>query len=314
MNKSELLELISSLKIDSSEFTLLSTSALVMRDILDTANDLDIAVTDEGLKQLNDNYNLIPKENEVNWYHVSDKVDCVLDSMESKREKLYNLYLQDIYDYLKYLKSSSREKDIKRIPLIEGYIRKRELVSKYKEIETDRLLLRKTKEDDLESMFKNIWSDHELADMMLWKPFDNIEEAEDRLRKNIDFQKDYISHFITLKGSNEVIGFAGIHEIEPHVFSDYGLCIARKYQGMGLATEILEKYKEIVFEELNADKFFYTCFKGNDKSSGLCQKCGFKYFNSEPDIRKYDGLNYIKEKYYMDKDMYLDFKKHSNRK
>ena len=83
---------------------------------------------------------------------------------------------------------------------------------------------------------------------------------------------------------------------------------------MGLATEILEKYKEIVFEELNADKFFYTCFKGNDKSSGLCQKCGFKYFNSEPDIRKYDGLNYIKEKYYMDKDMYLDFKKHSNRK
>lgn len=65
MNKSELLELISSFKIDSSEFTLLSTSALVMRDILDTANDLDIAVTDEGLKQLNDNYNLIPKENEV---------------------------------------------------------------------------------------------------------------------------------------------------------------------------------------------------------------------------------------------------------
>ena len=313
MNVNDLVNLINDLKVSKKEITVLSTAALVLRNIIKEANDLDLAVTEEGLRQLKANYDVKKKTGEENWYIVNDKVECVLDNMEGKRERYFSLYLQDINNYLEYIKASDREKDKARIPLVEKYLKKRELVQKYKVIETDRLILRKAKETDLESMFNNIWSDHEIASMMLWKPIDNIEEAEDRINRNIDFQRDYISHFITLKGSDEVIGFSGINEVEPHIFSDYGLCIAKKYQGMGLATEILEKYKEIVFDEFNAKKFIYTCFKGNDKSSALCKKCGFVYFGSEAEVRKHDGLNYVKEKYYMDKDMYMEQKKQKNR-
>lgn len=52
MDKEELLELLSTLKIDKEEFWLLSSSGLVLRNIYPDAGDLDIAVTDKGLQKL----------------------------------------------------------------------------------------------------------------------------------------------------------------------------------------------------------------------------------------------------------------------
>ena len=51
MNKKELIELLETIKIDREEFWILSSSALVLRDIYPDAGDADIAVTDKGLEQ-----------------------------------------------------------------------------------------------------------------------------------------------------------------------------------------------------------------------------------------------------------------------
>lgn len=123
MKKDELLNLIESIKINPEEFTILSSSALVLRDIYDSAGDLDIAVTLKGLNELKENYNLYQKEN--GWYIVTDKVECILDNMDDRKEKVGKYYLQDINNYLKYLESSQREKDKLRIPIVKEYIRKR---------------------------------------------------------------------------------------------------------------------------------------------------------------------------------------------
>lgn len=127
MNKDELIELMDTLKIDKEEIWVLSSGALVLRDIYEDAGDLDIAVTFKGLEQLKENYNLIEKEN--GWYIVNDKVECVCDGnkedLKYKPEKLEcGYFVQNIFEYLEYLKSSSREKDMKRIPLVENYIEK----------------------------------------------------------------------------------------------------------------------------------------------------------------------------------------------
>lgn len=67
---------------------------------------------------------MVQKEN--GWYIVNDKVECVLDTKEPyKIEKFGEYYLQDIYDYYNFIKNSNREKDKKRIPLIENYINTR---------------------------------------------------------------------------------------------------------------------------------------------------------------------------------------------
>lgn len=127
MNKEELLKLINSLKIDKEEFWILSSGSLVLRKIYEFAHDLDIAVTFKGLEQLKKNYNIIQKEND--WYTVNDKVECVCDgsikNLKYKPEKLdCGYYVQNIFEYFEYLNPSSREKDIKRIPLVKNYIKK----------------------------------------------------------------------------------------------------------------------------------------------------------------------------------------------
>ena len=58
LNKEELVKLIESLKLDKNEYWILSSGALVLRGIYPYAGDLDIAVTEKGLKELKGNYNL----------------------------------------------------------------------------------------------------------------------------------------------------------------------------------------------------------------------------------------------------------------
>lgn len=124
MNKEQLIELIQSLNIDNNEFWLLSSSALVMRGIYPDAGDLDIAVTDKCFELLKQKYNLIAKGD--GFFIVTDNVECVcdgaIDKLEYKPELVDGYLCQNIYEYLKYLKSSSREKDKLRIPLVEDYI------------------------------------------------------------------------------------------------------------------------------------------------------------------------------------------------
>ena len=127
MNKEELIELIKTLKVETEEFWVLSSGALVLREIYEKAGDLDIAVTFKGLEQLKKNYNLTQKDN--GWYVVNDKVECVcngkIEDLKYKPEKIdCGYFVQNIFEYLEYLKSSNREKDIKRIPIVENYIKK----------------------------------------------------------------------------------------------------------------------------------------------------------------------------------------------
>lgn len=123
MKKEELIKLIDSLGLDKEDFVVVSSGALVLRGIMDTAGDLDIAVTNIGLEYLKNKYDLVKKDN--GWYKVNDMVECVPDNMDGKKELVDNYYVQDINDYLKFLKGSKREKDKLRIPLVEEYIRTR---------------------------------------------------------------------------------------------------------------------------------------------------------------------------------------------
>ena len=126
MKKEELIELIDSLKIDKNEYWILSSGALVLRGIYEDAGDLDIAVTYKGLEQLKKNYTLKEKQN--GWYIVNKNVECVCDGniedLEYKPEIIDNKYqVQNIYDYLRFIRASKREKDKARIELIEDYIK-----------------------------------------------------------------------------------------------------------------------------------------------------------------------------------------------
>ena len=124
MEKEELLNLIESLKIDTEEFWILSTSALVLRGLFKDAGDLDLAVTEKGLEQLKNNFDLKQKEN--GWYIVNEKTECVLDIKDDwKVEKVGNYYLESLEKYFEYLKTSKREKDKIKYDIVKEELSKR---------------------------------------------------------------------------------------------------------------------------------------------------------------------------------------------
>ena len=125
MSKEQLLELLKTIKVDKEEFWLLSTGALTLRGIYKEARDLDIAVTDKGLEQLKQNYQLKKKEND--WYIVTDKIECVCDgkkeNLKYQPELVGDYYAQNLHEYLEFLKSSSRKKDQDKIEIVKKYIK-----------------------------------------------------------------------------------------------------------------------------------------------------------------------------------------------
>lgn len=126
MNKSELLELLSTLKLDKNEFWVLSSGALTLRGLWDGAHDLDLAVTEKGLQELKRNYNLKQKEN--GGYAVTDTIECFVDIKEPwKIEYLGEYQVESLEKYFMHLKNSTRPKDKPKYEIVKRELEKRRI-------------------------------------------------------------------------------------------------------------------------------------------------------------------------------------------
>ncbi|HKM04877.1 MAG TPA: GNAT family protein [Lachnospiraceae bacterium] len=163
-------------------------------------------------------------------------------------------------------------------------------------IETQELELKKPKFEDWESIYINLWLHDESAKYMLWRPVHNEEEAKEKMQKNIAFmEKNILSWFIYEKRSNEVIGFAGMEQIEDGVYEDSGIAIGPLFISKGYGKQILKALCDEAFNTYGAYKFVCFCRSGNIASKQLQLLLGFCYTHS---IEKEDARN--GEKYILD--------------
>jgi len=158
--------------------------------------------------------------------------------------------------------------------------------------ETEHLILRKAKPEDTEYILKNVWSDESIPKYMLWKPACTKEEAEDRMKRTMNYQKSAMAYFVCLKETDEPIGFCGIKEVSPGVYEDSGICIASKYQRHGYGKEIVNVLLYIAFNLFGGKEFIYSCWKENIPSASLAKSLGFKYTHSLDEVREWDGMKY----------------------
>ena len=168
-------------------------------------------------------------------------------------------------------------------------------VAAFQTIETPHLVFRKAQDSDLDPLYKNIWSDQELARTMLWKPLTTLEEASKRMEMIKAFQSSSYSFFVCLKETNEPIGFAGIKRIGDGIYEETGICLARRFQGKGLGKEVLDALIDLAFNQLNGRKLIYAAFQNNKASISLCRSCGFRYSHSMKEVRSWDGYEYISD-------------------
>ncbi len=158
-----------------------------------------------------------------------------------------------------------------------------------KQLETERLILRKFRIEDAEDMFNNWASDPEVTKFMTWEPYVNVDDVRGYIESCIDYADEKCYNWIIeYKQTGKAIGSISVVEIrEDTACANVGYCIGRKYWHKGVTTEAFNRVIKFLFEEVGLNRIEATHDVNNPHSGGVIKKCGLKY---EGTLRK-AGLN-----------------------
>ena len=150
-----------------------------------------------------------------------------------------------------------------------------------KELQTERLILRKVRRDDAPRIYSCWASDPEVTRYLTWSPHESVAVTE----RIMDlWLKDYESpdcyrYGIELKESGELIGMIDVVRIvdaKPEI----GYCSGRSYWGHGYMTEALKTVCAALFDE-GYRTILIRAVRENIGSNRVIQKAGFHFTGSE---------------------------------
>lgn len=157
-----------------------------------------------------------------------------------------------------------------------------------KELQTDRLILRKWKETDSKDLFEYAKSNL-VGPNAGWAPHKNEEESKQIIKMFIESKDTYA---IVLKSENKVIGSIGLHLDSPDESladlnqREIGYVLNPKYWGKGIVPEAVNRVLKYGFQELGLDLIWCAHFDFNHNSKRVNEKCGFKYRFSKDEVIK----------------------------
>ena len=142
-------------------------------------------------------------------------------------------------------------------------------------LETDRLILRKFTEDDLEALYC-IHSDEEVNQFLPWFPLRNMEDArvfyEERLVSRYREERAY-NYAVCLKENDYPVGYVNVSMDDSY---DFGYGLRREFWHRGIITEA----GKAVIEQLMRDGIPYitaTHDVNNPRSGSVMKRLGMKY-------------------------------------
>ena len=156
-------------------------------------------------------------------------------------------------------------------------------------LEGEHIRLRKAEEKDWASMLENVWGDEAVYRWMLYQPTLTEEDARERCRRSIAYQKEHTAWFVALRDTDEAIGLCALREEEAGHVEESGICIGRRYQGRGYGKEIVSLLLDIAFRNLGAQDLRYGYFQDNERSKKLADQFGFRYDRTYELARSWDG-------------------------
>ncbi len=124
VNKETIIEKINLLNLDKNDFYVLGSASLVLRGIIDTANDIDLAITNETYLKNNNNLIYLGVNHNSKWYKINEEIECCVEELLDEKvdfEEPFNLINLEYY-YNIFIKDSSREKDKLKKSLLEKII------------------------------------------------------------------------------------------------------------------------------------------------------------------------------------------------
>ena len=160
-------------------------------------------------------------------------------------------------------------------------------------IETDRLILRPWRQEDLEDFYEYARVDG-VGQMAGWQPHASMEKSQAILDSFILEKKTFA---LELKGIGKVIGSLGLETQgrnvgipEELLGREIGYVLSKDYWGRGLMPEAVNAVIDYCFSVLGFD--YLTCghFVRNNQSRRVIEKCGF-HFLTEYDFETRMGTS-----------------------
>ena len=154
-----------------------------------------------------------------------------------------------------------------------------------KVLETQRLILREFKENDLTDFYEYASVDG-VGEMAGWSHHENIEITKEILNS---FIKDNKVFAIVYKENNKVIGSLGVEkygmedkldEFKNLYGREIGYVLSKDYWGKGLMKEAVKCVINYLFDECNLDFIICGYYLFNNQSKRVQEKCGFKPYRS----------------------------------
>ena len=147
-------------------------------------------------------------------------------------------------------------------------------------IETDRLILRPWREDDLEDFYEYASVDG-VGQMAGWAPHKSMEESRTILGYFIHDKRNLC---LELKENSKVIGSIGLEVMYPDPVEgalygrELGYVISKDYWGRGLMPEAVKAVIDYCFTVFDFDYLTCSHFLRNDRSRRVIEKTGFTCF------------------------------------
>ena len=158
-----------------------------------------------------------------------------------------------------------------------------------KELQTERLILRRLTIDDTESVYNNWANDDEVTYYLSWsthKDKNVTKEVLENWIKNYP-NNDFYQWAIVPKELNEPIGtISVVNKNDDIQMVEIGYCIGKQWWNKGITSESLNALINYFFEDINVNRIEAWHDINNPNSGKVMVKCGMKYEGTLRQSRK----------------------------
>lgn len=148
-------------------------------------------------------------------------------------------------------------------------------------LETERLILRKTVEDDWEPMFRNWANDERVTRFMTWPPYETAEQLRNSYHQHLlesQEKPEFYDWKIVLKETCEPVGSIGVVKIREDIEEvEIGYCLGFDFWHKGIMTEAFREVIRFLFEEVGVNRIYSCHDPRNPRSGDVMKKCGLRY-------------------------------------
>ena len=172
--------------------------------------------------------------------------------------------------------------------------------AKFHEIETQRLILRQLRMEDVYEYYERLFGDADVTRYMDVEPHQDISESLESLQRILDRyeEEDYYCWAIEAKEEEGLIGLIKLMRFDPRDNScSFAYMLGCHYWNKGYGTEALKAVFRFAFEELKVERIVADHMAPNIASGRVMEKLGMKHIATEPEKyektgRRYDALVY----------------------